>query len=951
MKKTSTTKILNRSILKLLHKATLIIFIVIANQFYAAADNNEDCVNCFTTEIIETEIQDNCVSFELEVKAADSCNYALSHFMVSVPYGTITEASNSDGWKMEYPVTDPTTGLSGIKVDDIEEFGEYGSDSFLLTYTVCLNDSSSMSLLTNETIEVAYKAATCVFFEDIKPIVTPLQATLDVTNISCGNSADGSITSTVTGGEPPYDYLWSNGATTPDITNISPGTYTLIVTDDTGHSISLSADVQAPSDIIPQAIVTKANCSDNDGAIDLTVSGGSGFYTYEWSNGSTEEDLVNIASGVYTVIVTDDAGCKRQSSYYVPEDSPVTVISSSNSLKCYETNTGTISLEVDGGTAPYSYEWSTGDTIKDISGLEAGQYSVTVTDAEGCSKSKNTTISKELFYAAVSSTDATCLGDDGSATLTSISGTEPYIINWSNGDTTLTATDLESGYHTVQVTDANGCELLQTVNIKGNEGPQINVNSEWTGCSASDSIRVNASASEGLAPYEWTVNGNISSETFYIHEEDEMVITVIDANGCSTTETIQISAQSAGPEIQLSVTNANCTEPFGSASVAVSGDAPFIIMWNGTEGESHIDSLASGMYEVTVTDSKGCESATSFSIDEINLPQAEIIHPALMPECNSENILLEASTENVQNFNWELQTAGENWIITGETKQTMTYNAGSGSAMAVYYSESADGCIAVDSLLLQCTGDTTPPSDDDSDDNENDNGDDFTTDCGSHCYEISSLVVTSSSSGCYSYEFTISTDGTCRYDLSHLILELEEGSNASNVNNSLNFPVEINSTDPQSGIYGIKIDEISGFGQAGSEQMTVAFDVCNVENPQTEFQFAFKAGQCLDILTHQIQGNINTTAEISEGNVSLIAYPNPVSSEITFEFYVPKDMHVDIFLYDLSGNKFQQIFNGEAKKDIKYKISTNLTNKVEQMFFYRLEAGEEKIDGKILKIQ
>jgi hypothetical protein len=163
--------------------------------------------------------------------------------------------------------------------------------------------------------------------------------------------------------------------------------------------------------------------------------------------------------------------------------------------------------------------------------------------------------------------------------------------------------------------------------------------------------------------------------------------------------------------------------------------------------------------------------------------------------------------------------------------------------------------------------------------------------------------------------------------------------------------MEINATDPQSGIYGIKIDEISGFGSTGNEEITIRFDICNVENPQHYFRIAFKAGPCLDISTNQVTTNISAIQNTDNNKVNLLVYPNPVTSKVTFDFSVSNTIPVNIYLYDMSGNIFQQICNQTAEKGVKYTISTPINKNTNQIFFYKLVAGDQSLEGKLLKIQ
>lgn len=905
------------------------------------------------------------MTYEILVEASDSCKHALSHFTVTIPCGTISDASNSRNWKMEHPVTDPTTGLTGLKVDDIQGFGENGHESFTLTYTVCADSEECLNELISQSFEVGYKAATCVFFEEIEPPVSyvPLEASLNPTNLICADSKDGAIQTTVSGGVSPFSFDWSNGATTQNLSDLEAGEYSVTITDAADSSIVLSTEITAPLPLTPRAAITPASCTQNTGAIDLTVTGGSGEYSYQWDNGSTEEDLQNLPTGMYTVDISDSAGCTKKASFYVSEESPISISDTHNKLKCYEDTTGTIELEVSGGTEPYSFEWSTGDTTQNLSGLDAGTYKVLVTDALGCTKSKSIRLTKELFYSSIATTDAGCAGDGGSASITPRNGTAPYSVEWSTGDSTLTVENLEAGYHTVRIIDANGCEIYQAININQSEAPEISVSSSLTGCSPDDSIRVDLSANEGSAPYEWVVNGESSDSTFYLDEATTTEITLTDANGCTTTQSFDITPESVGPEVNLTVTNASCNNPYGSATLSINGEGPFSILWNGEEGDLSADSLTAGNYTVQAIDANGCETTKSFTINSIDTPTTEIIAPEAMPDCSGTDNILEGNTTNATNIAWELISSDSNWVLTSTNDQTATYNAGTGSATAILSAESASGCFASDTLELYCLDNSTPTDSiddgDSGDGNNNENGqnDEGSNDdnpdnkgCSADCYEIESEAITSTGTDCYHYEFAIYPDGSCSYDLSHLVIELEEGI-AENVENSLGYPMEINFTDPQSGLYGIKIDEISGI-ESSDDSLIVRFNLCGTESIVTDFRFGFKAGQCFDIVEVETSEATQNLKSIHKaGNINLNVYPNPASSYVTFDFSVTQSMQVTIELFDSHGNKVDEVFNKQAEMNIDYKTSSQFNNSADRLFFYKIKAGNKNFGGKIMKLR
>jgi hypothetical protein len=226
-----------------------------------------------------------------------------------------------------------------------------------------------------------YYDPTKPFFDE--PILTP--------SVSCGGT-QGSVQLTVTGGTPPYTYLWSNGATTQNISNLVPGTYSVTITDAilcTKASSVVTVTNSTPATIVPT--ITNLDCyGDSDGSISIAVTSGKSPYTYLWSNGNTTTTISNLVAGNYTVTVTDADGCPHTLTASVTQPAAV----SSSAVRVHDTDpdpvlgTGTITLTPSGGTGPYTYSWSGPNsftsTSKDISALDYGEYTVTITDSKGC---------------------------------------------------------------------------------------------------------------------------------------------------------------------------------------------------------------------------------------------------------------------------------------------------------------------------------------------------------------------------------------------------------------------------------------------------------------------------------------------------------------------------------------------------------------------------------------
>lgn len=248
----------------------------------------------------------------------------------------------------------------------------------------------------------------------------------------------------VNGGTPNYTYAWSSGQNTIAISNLAPGTYTATITDAHGCSTTYSATITEPTELDLSASTEPviACTGGSNGAIDLTVDGGTPNYTYHWSNGPITQDQSGLITGTYTVTVTDANGCTKALAVVVPQLSDINLDVSVTNVTCNGGNNGAIDLTVSGGLPPYNYDWSNmpgTSNPEDQSNLSAGIYVVTVTDANGCTAVISATITQPTIILTVSTTPVSCNGgSNGAINLTATGGTMPYSFNWSNGSSTET---------------------------------------------------------------------------------------------------------------------------------------------------------------------------------------------------------------------------------------------------------------------------------------------------------------------------------------------------------------------------------------------------------------------------------------------------------------------------------------------------------------------------------
>ena len=327
-----------------------------------------------------------------------------------------------------------------------------------------------------------------------------------VSDVTCHGYDNGSIDITVTGGTSPYDYSWSNGATTQDISGLSAGEYTVTVTDDAGCEKTKKYTVSQPSKLDISGVVTDVTCHGYDnGSIDITVTGGTSPYDYSWSNGATTQDISGLSAGEYTVTVTDDAGCEKTKKYTVSQPSKLDISGVVTDVTCHGYDNGSIDITVTGGTSPYDYSWSNGATTQDISGLSAGEYAVTVTDDNGCTKSKKFDVGEPdpLAISGVVA-DVTCHGyDNGSIDITVTGGTSPYDYLWSNGATTQDISGLSAGEYAVTVTDDNGCTKSKKFDVGEPDPLAISGVVADVTCHGYDNGSIDITVTGGTSPYDY----------------------------------------------------------------------------------------------------------------------------------------------------------------------------------------------------------------------------------------------------------------------------------------------------------------------------------------------------------------------------------------------------------------------------------------------------------------
>ncbi len=411
------------------------------------------------------------------------------------------------------------------------------------------------------------------------------------------------------------------------MSGLAAGTYSVTVTDANGCTDQASFTITQPTELVATGTTVNVNCfGDETGSIDLSVSGGTAPYTYLYSDGSTGQDLAGLGAGTYTVTVTDANGCTDQASFTISEFDELVVTGTTTDVDCNGSLTGSIDITVTGGVAPFTYAWSNGATSADLTGLAAGTYTVTVTDANGCTATNSTSFTINQPPAIVltgETSPADCNGEaSGSIDLTVSGGTSPFSYNWSNGATTQNLNGLGAGTYTVTVTDANECTANASFTITQPEAITVTGVTTDTDCNSDLTGSIDITVMGGTAPftYQWT-NGATTEDLTGI-PAGTYTVTVTDANECTATATATFTVNQP-PVIEVTGTtldvdcNGNAT---GEISVMVNGGTPpFSYLWNTGATTATLTGLTAGTYTVTVTDANGCNSVQSFELDEPDL--------------------------------------------------------------------------------------------------------------------------------------------------------------------------------------------------------------------------------------------------------------------------------------------------------------------------------------------
>lgn len=446
-----------------------------------------------------------------------------------------------------------------------------------------------------------------------------LTASVSNTNVLCNGGNDGSSNASVSGGVSPYSYSWSTIPVQTGInaSGLSAGTYYLTVTDANGCTETLTSIITEPAlisgSIIPANVTCNGLC---DGTANVTGSGGNPGYSYSWSTTPVQNsaNATGLCAGNYTVTITDASGCTQLSTIVITEPTILAVTTTQSDINCYGDINGSSTVNVIGGTSPYSYLWSPGGgTNATAVGLAAGVYTVTVTDDNGCIQQSTVTITEpSAITTTLIATLDSCAYNVGTVTVNAAGGTSPYDYIWSpGGQTNATATGLGAGTYTLTVTDDNGCTETNSeiVNVFGIVTPVAGPNS-----SICPGEPATITASGGLY-YLWNNSETTSSIT--VSPSITTSYSVVVSNDICSATTSAIVTVNPNPLIDAGTPQTICSGY--SATLTASGAINYL--WSTSEITSSITVTPASLttYTVTGTDANGCTGSTSVVVDVVTI--------------------------------------------------------------------------------------------------------------------------------------------------------------------------------------------------------------------------------------------------------------------------------------------------------------------------------------------
>ena len=532
------------------------------------------------------------------------------------------------------------------------------------TYSVIVNDANNCEL--RDTFEIL------PYTVDIVALVT---------NIDCFGNTNGSIDLEVLSGYPIFSYSWDNGNNTQDLYNISAGTYSCNIVDALGCIVDTTFEITEPNPLLASPLLSHVTCyAGNDGSVSLEINGGTYPYNLDWGNIDTNY----LFSGNYNYEIIDSNGCVINGSVFIDQPDSLEVTFSVVDVVCWGQPTGSINIQIalNSGTPPYAYSWTgpnfySNNTDEDIDSLYAGTYSLTITDANGCTRfmeivvDEPTALSQQvnLVPSIYSQYNIACKGENNGWIEAQISGGYlPFSFKWNTGETGDSIANLVAGTYTVDITDGIGCTISYTVVLTEPEDsvvvsivPFTNYNGYEVSCyfATDGGIGAQVNGGTGSYTYEWNLS-NENKDTINDLPAGFYELIAYDSNNCFDVDTVTLYAPDT-LVLDMNTFTDTCSKGVGGVDLNVIGGVPpYLYNWSAGQNTEDVYDLFSGINSVQVVDQNDCKITDTVIIANIFQPIADFKalpdHKRFYDQLNDPIVFVDmtqAYEQRVINWNWD----------------------------------------------------------------------------------------------------------------------------------------------------------------------------------------------------------------------------------------------------------------------------------------------------------
>jgi hypothetical protein len=534
------------------------------------------------------------------------------------------------------------------------------------TYSVYVVDSSGCQA--NQTIVVTEPPA----------MLTSINGLYDA---ACGQL--GGFNIVTSGGSPGYSYFTNTvPPSTDSIVTAAAGNYTVTVRDAHNCRTMTPVVIASTGSLSASEVHTDVTCGGAcNGSAMISLTGATGNEVFVWSpNVSSDSSASALCAGSYTVSISNGT-CSTQVVINISEPAALVVTETHTNVGCNGASDGSITLNVSGGISPYNYAWtpnvSSGASASNLSG---GIYCVEVSDSNQCSQSICVTLTEDdPIVLAMSSTPATCLLSNGSATVVATGGAGGYSYSWSNTGSTATISNLPTGPYTVDVMDASGCIASGSVNVNSTGVSAIISSQTDATCESGDDGSATVLASGGQAPYTylWSPSGGTGATATGL-APGAYSVTVTDYLGCATIVSVNIGFINPAPNVDLGPDSVICD---GNTLTLDAGAGFSNYLWSDNSTNQTLDVTTSGTYGVVVTDANGCQNSDLINVTVVQCQQGPMSgHSSghdfyVYPNPAFDHLFISVSSLKNENVKVELNDILGNNVYSTIDKSTIGYKS------------------------------------------------------------------------------------------------------------------------------------------------------------------------------------------------------------------------------------------------------------------------------------